>query len=282
MYRWVIVGCAGLLLATGGVATYATAPDSYRSKPVHSKPAAIRRAGMSDGARLLLYTSLAERLIYRGDYAFATAHLHAAMTSAARLPVALPARQPDPFNIFRIALITLKNDTAERQILMAEPADLTEPLNFSPEALPLSRYNIRNAEIYYLSGNGWDKTAILTQLQRISATIEMSKWQESGKRNRISEAFTPLHELLLASDSYPVSPRRAAMDEIALARALLQLQAYDAAKGALSRADVHIRQLHRNDLPEINPEIADSVHNMGGKNGDRLDRQLAHLWETLS
>lgn len=281
MYRWVIVGCAGLLLATGGVATYAAAPDSYKSKTVPSNLAAIRQAGMSDGARLLLYASLAERMIYRGDYVFATAHLHAAMTSAARLPITQPARQPAPFNIFRIALLTLKDDNTERQILIAEPVDLAEPLNFSPEALPLSRYNIRNAEIYYLSGNGWDKTAILTQLQRISATLEMSKWQESGKRNRISEAFAPLHELLLASDSYPVSPRRAAMDEIALARALLQLQAYDAAKGALSRADVHIQQLHHNDFPEINPEMAAFIH-IGGENRNGLDRQLAHLWETIS
>lgn len=291
MYRWVIMGCAGALLATGGVATYATAPDAYKAHAykaqTSSGPSAIHQAGLSNGARLLLYTSLAERLIYRGDYDFAAAHLNAAMTSAARLPT---KEKPAPFNIFRIALITLQDDAAERQILIAEPTDLAEPLNFSPEALPLSRYSIRNAEIYYLTGDGWDKAAILTQLQHIAGAVGMGKLQESGKPTRVSEDFASLHELLLATHAYPVSARRAAMDEIALARALLQLQAYDAAKGALSRADGHIQRLHNNDLVGISSEIANALQNMDVKqikNDEKtprnaLDKQLAHLWETLS
>lgn len=282
MYRWVTVACAGLLLATGGVATYATAPDSYGGKTAHPDPT-IQQADMSNGARLLLYTSLAERLIYRGDYEFAATHLHAAMSSASRLPAIRSVEASPSSSIFRVTLIALQDNTTEREILIAEPMDLTEPLDFSPEALPLSRYSIRNAEIHYLTGNGWNKAAILSQLQNISSTLEMSKWQEASKRTRVSESFTSLHALLLEAHSYPVSSRRAAMDEIALARALLQLQAYDAAKNALSKADLHIQRLHNEDLMSISSEIADTLHVMDGKTaGNRLDKQLAQLWKTLS
>lgn len=273
---------AATLLATGAVATYATTPSAETTEQVREMQVAPY-AGMSDSKQVLLFLSQAERLVSKGDDTFAKMHLNEAMSAAARLPASPQASD----HIHRVTLVTLRDGTLERQLMLMQPANITEPLSFSPEALPVDKKTITKAEVVYIQP-AWNKADVLVGLNKAMRAIE------TGKSNAVTPEFNKLHELLITDNKHNVSERRAAQDNVALARMLLQAGAYDAAKQALANADTHISNVAENN--DASPKRFEEIATMRNEMADvskvierndpsafkTLDAKLEKWWNALS
>lgn len=273
---------AATLLATGAVATYATTPDSHTASAAAMQVRPY--AGMSDSKQMLLFLSQAERLVAKGDDAFAKMHLNEAMSAAARLPASPDNASSD---IHRLTLVSLRDGTLERQLLLMQPTNITEPLSFSPDALPIDKQTITKAEVLYVKP-GWKKSDLLVGMNKALRAIE------TGKSNAITPEFNKLHREIIEGNEHAVSERRAAQDNVALARMLLQAGAYDAAKQALAKADTHIANVADNHdaSPKRFEEIATMRNEMASVNKaierndpsafKTLDAKLEKWWAALS
>lgn len=273
---------AATLLATGAVATYATTPDaeSATERAMLVQP----YAEMDDSKQMLLFLSQAERLVAKGDDAFAKMHLNEALSAAARLP---SSPRPASNAIHRVTLVTLRDGTLERQMLLVQPSNITEPLSFSPDALPVDTQDITGAQVVYVKP-AWNKADLLVSLNKALRAIE------TGKQTAVTPEFNKLHAMLIEGNEHAVSDRRAAQDHVALARMLLQLGAYDAAKQALAGADTHIVNVaeKRDASPKRFEEIATMRNEMAEVNKvierndpsafQTLDAKLEKWWNALS
>ena len=277
---------AATLIATGAVATYATAttPTPQSTEQVRNLDVAPY-ANLTNSKQLLLYVSQAERLVQKGDRTFAKMHLNEALSMAARLPSS-PGTQEDS-NIYRVTMVSLNDGTVQRQLMLAQPSNITEALNFSPDAIPVAKNNIADADVKYITSK-WEKSKILVTLNNALRAIEM------GKTNEVQAQFAKLHDLLIVDNTHTVSPRRAAQDNVALARVLLQAGAYDAAKLALARADTSIQAVAKDnsasskrfeEIAIMRNEMAD-VHKVIERNEPdsykKLDAKLEKWWNALS
>jgi hypothetical protein len=271
---------ATALLATGAVATYATTPvnGSAASTPtLEMSP----YAEINDSKKLLLFVSQAERLIFRDDYSFAKMHLNEAMNAASRLSANAEE------GLYRVTLVKVMDGTRERQLVLVQPTNITEPLSFSPDALPADKKTVASASVRYISPN-WDKATLLTTLSKTLHAIE------TGKKNAVDPELAQLHAAILKGNEQSVSDRRAAQDNVALARALLQAGAYDAAKLALVQADTHIKKIaaQKHSSPKRFEDIAHIRNEMASVNEvierkepsafKALDAKLEKWWNSLS
>lgn len=282
--RWATVYMAFALIVTGAVATYATAPATHTPEKIRELEVSPHAAA-SDSKKMLLFISQAERLIFEGDYTFAKMHINEAIRAAAQLP-ATPYAADTEF-IHRVTLLRYLDGTYERQMLFAQPTEITRRLTFPPDALAVDNKKITAAEVHYISSH-WDKAALLTALNKTLHAIE------TGKNNAVTPELHHLHRLLLQGNDRPVSDRQAAQDNVAVARALLQVNAFSAAKLALGRSDLHIRNmivqkeaspqrfeeiaLIRNEMAEVTKVIEQrepGVFKM-------LDAKLEEWWDALS
>lgn len=281
MIRRATIFCAAALLTTGGVATYATTPESF-SDGMPQELAIAPYAGMSGSKQLLLFLGQAESLVYKGDSTFAKMHINEALSAAARLPSSSKADRREA-QLHRVTLVTLRDGTITRELLVMQPENITAPLDFAPGILPGDRYKVTAAQVHYVNAD-WNKERILIALNHILRGIEKGK--------AVSSDFDELHELLLKDNEHTVSDRRAAQDNIALARALIRAKAYKPAKAAMARADEHIKQLadgkdakRFEDIATIRNEI-ESVNATIERNEPaalkELDRKMAEWWNLLS
>lgn len=272
---------AAALLATGGMATYATTPSAATTQT--QEFSATPYMQLSNSQQVLVFMSQAEQLVTKGDSTFAKMHLNEALSAASRLPLNGSAESNA---IHRVTLVTVKDGTLERQMLIAEPGSIREPLSISSAALPSKKDSITHAEVHYISNN-WDKSALLVGLNNVLRAIE------TGKTNMVVPEFNRLHTELLEDNERQVSDRRAAQDNVALARALLQVGAYDTAKQALARADEHIGNIAQNreaperlaDIAAMRNEIADVNKTIDRHEPNMLktiDAKLEKWWNALS
>lgn len=273
--------CAAALLATGAVATYATTPESYSSEEVRELSLAPY-ANLSNSKQTLMFISQAESLVFKGDSTFAKMHINEALSTAARLPSSPDAN--DLREVHRVAVITLMDGAVEREYLLVQPDNITTPLNFNPENLPLDTYQISKTEIQYVHPK-WNKEQLLVSLNKMLRDIE------SGKN--VSAGFDKLHAMLLEDNAETVSDRRAAQDNIALARALIRAKAYEPAKAAMARADEHIAALAKDKRsPKRFEDIATMRNEMATVGTDiernepaafqELDQKFEKWWNLLS
>lgn len=273
--------CAAALLATGAVATYATTPDAYSSTERHQLQLAPY-AELSNSKQVLMFLSQAESLVYKGDSTFAKMHINEALSAAARLPSSSKADERK--SVHRVTVITLQDGTVTREILMVQPDNITTPLSFAPESLPTEQYTVSKAEVHYIKAD-WDKEHLLVSLNQLLRNIEKGK--------TVSADFAALHMQLLEDNARAVSDRRAAQDNIALARALIRAKAFEPAKQAMARADTHIKQMaDRRDLPKRFEDIATMRNEMATVNTTiernepaafkELDQKMEKWWNLLS
>lgn len=255
---------AATLLATGAVATYATTPDQPTTQQTRNLQVAPY-AGLSNNKRMLLFMSQAERLVLKGDSTFAKMHINEALSAAARLPSSPDAN--DNNAVYRMTILTMMDGTHERQLMLVQPSNINDRLRFSSDALPEDGKKITKAEVHYISGN-WDKAALLIGLNNVLRFIE------TGKDNAVTPEFNQLHAQLLDNTEHTVSERRAAQDNISLARTLLQVNAYDAAKLALAKADEHVQHVAKenDDSPKRFEEIA-TIRNEMADVGKAIERR---------
>jgi tetratricopeptide (TPR) repeat protein len=283
---------ASALLATGAIGTHANtyaitpAAASAQSDTPRMMPP---YASLDNHRQVLLFISQAERLAANGDTTFAKMHINEALAATARLPAGKSAvSETDTDNsLHRITLLSVTDGTLERQLLLAQANAITEPLRFSMDDLPLQAGSITDAEVYYLTGQ-WNKAALTDALNKALRTIE------TGKHNAVIPVFGALHATLLETAEQTVPPRRLAQDNVALARALLKLGAYEAAQNALTRADEHIAIISGephlsptqfSDIASIRNEMADIQRLITRREPDMLktiDEQLKKWWNALS
>lgn len=275
------ISCATVLLTTGAIATHATTPEAYRTAETHHTVISPY-AQMSDGKQVLMFLSQAQSLVYKGDSTFAKMHINEALNATSRLSSSSAARAQQ--DIHRVTLLHLRDGTVKRQLLLVQPEGLTVPLDFPADAVPTDQYRIAKAEVHYLKPE-WDKEQLLVALNRVLRGIEKGK--------AVSSEFTTVHDILLKSSHHAISDRHAAQDHIALARALIRVQAYRSAREAIAQADSHIERLAndksqpkrfediaamRNEMATVNTAI--ERNEPGAFKG--LDEKLAKWWDVLS
>lgn len=277
----VTIFCAAALLTTGAVATYATTPDAYSSTETRQLQLAPY-AELSNSKQVLMFLSQAESLVYKGDSTFAKMHINEALSAAARLPSS--SGIDEQRNIHRVVVMTMQDGTVERQMIVVQPDNITTPLNFAPDVLPTEQYTIAKADIHYVKAN-WNKEQLLVSLNQLLRGIEKGK--------TVSSDFAALHSQLLEGNGHDVSDRRAAQDNIALARALIRAKAFEPAKQAMARADTHIEGLsNRKDLPKRFEDIATIRNEMATVDAaiernepagfQELDLKMEKWWNRLS
>lgn len=280
-----ILYVAVALIATGGVATYATTPNTPTAEEAKVSTEYSPYAEISNSKKMLLFISQAERLIFKGDRTFAKMHINEAINTASLLPDSIDAATTD--TIHRITLIKLLDGTRESQMMVAQNSNITEPLQFSSEFLPADKKQITSAEVHYISSH-WDKAALLASLNKILRAIE------TGKNNAIIPELNHMHNLLLTNNERAVSHRRAAQDNVTLARALLQADAFSAAKSALAQANNHIKKIadqkdaspkRFEEIAEIRNQMAEVTKVIERKEPSTfkvLDKKLGKWWDALS
>lgn len=273
--------CAAALLATGAVATYATTPDAYSSEEVRELSLAPY-ADLSNSKQTLMFISQAESLVYKGDSTFAKMHINEALSTAARLPSSPDAA--DLREVHRVAVITMMDGSVEREFLLVQPENITTPLTFTADKLPLDSYEISKTDIRYIQPD-WNKEKLLVSLNQMLRDIE------SGKS--VSATFDELHAMLLGNEAESISNRRMAQDHIALARALIRAKAYEPAKAAMARADEHIAAMAQDkhspkrfeDIATMRNEIATvgtDIERNEPAAFQELDQKFEKWWNLLS
>lgn len=279
--RRLTIFCAAALLTTGAVAT-ATTPESYSDNEAREMSIAPY-AGLSNSKQVLTFLSQAENLVYQGDSTFAKMHLNEALSAAARLPSSPNSEKNQ--QLHRVTLITMMDGTVERQYLDVQPDNIIAPLKLNAKNLPLDSYKITKAEVHYVRAD-WDKEHLLVSMNKLLRDIEKGK--------PVSGEFKGLHEHLLTHQKQDISDRRAAQDNIALARALIKAKAYEPAKTAMKTANSHIRNIAEEDssAPQRLEDIATMRNEMESVNSTiernepaafkELDVKMEKWWNALS